>query len=108
MSVSKMPPVRRSQIWVCRQLQRAHRPAANTHPYRLVEAARDDVQLVELEARHGRGVAEERAVRLAGAHCARETCVGHPASSKRAGKKEAKHSLSHIRTAPSPLPLTRA
>lgn len=35
---------------------------------RLVEAARDDVRLVELQARHRTGVPKERAVRLPGAH----------------------------------------
>lgn len=39
------------------------------YAYRFVEASADDVELVELDARHGTRVSQERSMWLACAHC---------------------------------------
>lgn len=75
------------------------------HPDGLVEAAADEVELVKLDAGDGAGVADERAVGLAGAHCERreksQPCTPAPL-------REESDALSHIRTHPSPVPLASA
>lgn len=74
----------------------------STDPDGLVQTAADDVQLVKLQTAHWTSMTQQRTVRLANPHC--ERCI----SSYIAGPKDLSHSLSHIRTAPSPLPLTSA
>lgn len=64
--LSQIPPVRRSQI--CPASAAAQGTRRRTHPYRLVEAAAHDVQLVELQTRHGAGVPQQGPVRLPGTH----------------------------------------
>jgi hypothetical protein len=69
LTVSKMPPVRRSQICksdVWRQLLKKKK--GSTYPNGLVQTSADDVDLVKLETSHRPRVSQERAVGLTGAH----------------------------------------